>query len=110
MKFKRRSKSRMGIRLSDEHSNYESSYRHRAEECWKKLGALLKCGGRDHRIPDYPMLKDQPRRAQNVPQHQGCLNAVIEVDLPEEEGMGQSFIARVVSTHPTLVSTQYSKP
>ncbi|MQM13729.1 hypothetical protein Taro_046654 [Colocasia esculenta] len=33
---------------------------HRAEECWKKLGACLKCGGRDHRIPDCPMLKDQP--------------------------------------------------
>ncbi|MQL68633.1 hypothetical protein Taro_000933 [Colocasia esculenta] len=40
---------------------------HRAEECWKKLGACLKCGGRDHRIPDCPMLKDQPGRAQNVP-------------------------------------------
>ncbi|MQL69809.1 hypothetical protein Taro_002126 [Colocasia esculenta] len=33
---------------------------HRAEECWKKLGACLKCGGRDHRIPNCPMLKDQP--------------------------------------------------
>ncbi|MQL87612.1 hypothetical protein Taro_020145, partial [Colocasia esculenta] len=40
---------------------------HPAEECWKKLGACLKCGGRDHRIPDCPMLKDQPIRAQNVP-------------------------------------------
>ncbi|MQL72812.1 hypothetical protein Taro_005170 [Colocasia esculenta] len=33
---------------------------HRAEECWKKLGACLRCGGLDHRIPDYPMMKDQP--------------------------------------------------
>ncbi|MQL71257.1 hypothetical protein Taro_003598 [Colocasia esculenta] len=33
---------------------------HRAEECWKKLGACLRCGGRDHRIPDCPMMKDQP--------------------------------------------------
>ncbi|MQL84936.1 hypothetical protein Taro_017436 [Colocasia esculenta] len=39
---------------------------HRAEECWKKLGACLRCGGRDHRIPDCPMLKDQPGKAQNV--------------------------------------------
>ncbi|MQL88588.1 hypothetical protein Taro_021152 [Colocasia esculenta] len=38
---------------------------HRAEECWKKLGACLKCGGRDHRIPDCPMLKDQPGKVQN---------------------------------------------
>ncbi|MQM17609.1 hypothetical protein Taro_050581 [Colocasia esculenta] len=33
---------------------------HRAEEWWKKLGACLRCGGRDHRIPDCPMMKDQP--------------------------------------------------
>ncbi|MQL78990.1 hypothetical protein Taro_011430 [Colocasia esculenta] len=33
---------------------------HRAEECWKKLGACLRCGGRDHRIPDCPVMKDQP--------------------------------------------------
>ncbi|MQL74349.1 hypothetical protein Taro_006700 [Colocasia esculenta] len=32
---------------------------HRAEECWKKLGACLKCRGRDHRIPNCPILKDQ---------------------------------------------------
>ncbi|MQL94284.1 hypothetical protein Taro_026938 [Colocasia esculenta] len=28
---------------------------HQADECWKKLGACLRCGGRDHRIPDCPM-------------------------------------------------------
>ncbi|MQL82082.1 hypothetical protein Taro_014546 [Colocasia esculenta] len=64
---------------------------HRAEECWKKLGACLKCEGRDHRIPDCPMLKDQPGRAQNVPRCQGRLNAVIEADLPEEGGMVEVF-------------------
>ncbi|MQL81933.1 hypothetical protein Taro_014389 [Colocasia esculenta] len=48
---------------------------HRAEECWKKLGACLRCGGHDHRIPDCPMMKDQPGGAQNAPRPQGCLNA-----------------------------------
>ncbi|MQM05660.1 hypothetical protein Taro_038476 [Colocasia esculenta] len=48
---------------------------HRAEECWKKLGACLRCGGRDHRIPDCPMMKDQLGRAQNAPRRQGRLNA-----------------------------------
>ncbi|MQM06268.1 hypothetical protein Taro_039087 [Colocasia esculenta] len=62
---------------------------HRAEECWKKLGACLKCGGRDHRIPHCHMLKDQLGRAQNVPRRQGRLNAIIEADLPEERGMGR---------------------
>ncbi|MQL84447.1 hypothetical protein Taro_016952 [Colocasia esculenta] len=62
---------------------------HRAEECWKKLGVCLKCGGCDHSIPDCPMLKDQPGRVQNVPRRQGRLNAVIEADLPEEGGMGR---------------------
>ncbi|MQM14413.1 hypothetical protein Taro_047344 [Colocasia esculenta] len=38
---------------------------HRAKECWKKLGACLRCGGRDHHIPDCPILKDQPSKAQN---------------------------------------------
>ncbi|MQL91155.1 hypothetical protein Taro_023759 [Colocasia esculenta] len=38
---------------------------HRAEECWKKLGACLRCGGRDHCIPDCPMMKDQPGKAPN---------------------------------------------
>ncbi|MQM16575.1 hypothetical protein Taro_049532, partial [Colocasia esculenta] len=66
---------------------------HRVEECWKKLGACLRCGGRDHHIPDCPMMKDQPGRAQNIPWRQGRLNAVIEADLPEEGGMveGTSF-------------------
>ncbi|MQM11649.1 hypothetical protein Taro_044558 [Colocasia esculenta] len=48
---------------------------HRAEECWKKIGACLRCGGRDHRIPDCPMMKDQPGKTQNVPRRQGRLNA-----------------------------------
>ncbi|MQL85251.1 hypothetical protein Taro_017768 [Colocasia esculenta] len=60
---------------------------HRAKQCWKKLGACLRCGGRDHRIPDCPMMKDKPGRAQNAPRRQGRLNAVIEADLPEEGGM-----------------------
>ncbi|MQM17364.1 hypothetical protein Taro_050338 [Colocasia esculenta] len=66
---------------------------HRAKEFWKKLGACLRCGGRDHRIPDCPMLKDQPGRAQNVPRRQGRLNVVIEAGLPDEGGMveGTSF-------------------
>ncbi|MQL99732.1 hypothetical protein Taro_032459 [Colocasia esculenta] len=65
---------------------------HRAGECWKKLGACLRCGGRDHRIPDYPMMKDQPGRAQNVPRRQGRLNAVIEADLPNKGDMVEGLL------------------
>ncbi|MQL95725.1 hypothetical protein Taro_028391 [Colocasia esculenta] len=65
---------------------------HQAEECWKKLRACLRCGGRDHRILDCPMMKDQPGGAQNAPQRQGRLNAVIEADLPEEGGMVEGTI------------------
>ncbi|MQL85712.1 hypothetical protein Taro_018236 [Colocasia esculenta] len=74
---------------------------HRAEECWKKLGECLKCGGRDHCIPDCPMLKDLPGRAQNVPRRQGCLNAVIEADLPEEGGMVEGTIS--IHSQPAFV-------
>ncbi|MQM10991.1 hypothetical protein Taro_043889 [Colocasia esculenta] len=70
-----------------ENCRFCDKLRHRAEECWKKLGACLRCGGRDHRIPNCPMLKDQPGKAQNVPRHQGRLNAVVEADLPKEGGM-----------------------
>ncbi|MQL82238.1 hypothetical protein Taro_014708, partial [Colocasia esculenta] len=43
---------------------------HQAEECWKKLGACLRCGGRDPRIPDCPMMKEQPGKGQIVPRTQ----------------------------------------
>ncbi|MQL75761.1 hypothetical protein Taro_008136 [Colocasia esculenta] len=74
---------------------------HRVEECWKKLGACLRCGGRDHRIPDYPMLKDQPGKAQTIPRHQGRLNAVVEADLPEEGGMVEGTI--LIHSQPAFV-------
>ncbi|MQL92380.1 hypothetical protein Taro_024996 [Colocasia esculenta] len=74
---------------------------HRAEECWKKLGAWLRCGSRDHRILDCPMMKDQPGRAQNAPRRQGRLNAVIEADLPEEGGMVEGTIS--IHSPPTFV-------
>ncbi|MQL75377.1 hypothetical protein Taro_007740 [Colocasia esculenta] len=74
---------------------------HRAEECWKKLGACLRCGGRDHHIPDCPMMKDQPGRAQNVPLRQGCLNAILEADLPEEGGMVEGTIS--IHSQPAFV-------
>ncbi|MQM07051.1 hypothetical protein Taro_039885 [Colocasia esculenta] len=50
---------------------------HQAEEYWKKLGACLKCRGSDHCIPDCPMLKDQPGRAQNVPRRQGRVEGLL---------------------------------
>ncbi|MQL67834.1 hypothetical protein Taro_000099 [Colocasia esculenta] len=74
---------------------------HRAEKCWKKLGACLRCGGRDHRIPDCPMMKDQLGRAQNATRRQGRLNAVIEADLPEEGGMVESTIS--IHSQPAFV-------
>ncbi|MQL97767.1 hypothetical protein Taro_030465 [Colocasia esculenta] len=48
-----------GRQLS-ENCKFSDKPRHRAEECWKKVGACLRCGGHDHRIPDCPMMKDQP--------------------------------------------------
>ncbi|MQL86794.1 hypothetical protein Taro_019326 [Colocasia esculenta] len=78
---------KMEGRLLVENCKFCDKPGHRAEECWKKLGVSLRCGGRDHRIPDCPMMKDQSGKAPNVPRWQGRLNAVIEADLPEEGGM-----------------------
>ncbi|MQM02145.1 hypothetical protein Taro_034911, partial [Colocasia esculenta] len=60
-----------------------------------------KVEGRDHRIPDCPMLKDQPGRVQNVPRRQGRLNAVIEADLPDEGGMVEGTIS--IHSQPAFV-------
>ncbi|MQL75771.1 hypothetical protein Taro_008158 [Colocasia esculenta] len=75
---------------------------HRAEECWKKLGACLRCGGRDHRIPDCPMIKDQPGRAQNGFSVDTTWANVDTLSQHSPEGvLGRSL----VSTLPDLVST-----
>ncbi|MQL89999.1 hypothetical protein Taro_022583, partial [Colocasia esculenta] len=66
-----------------------------------KLEACLRCGGRDHRIPYWPMLKDKRGKAQNVPRHQGRLNAIVEVDLPEEGGMVEGTIS--IHSQPAFV-------
>ncbi|MQL97238.1 hypothetical protein Taro_029924 [Colocasia esculenta] len=34
---------------------------HTAEECWRKVGACLRCGSREHHIPDFPMLKENEK-------------------------------------------------
>ncbi|MQL70070.1 hypothetical protein Taro_002365 [Colocasia esculenta] len=49
-----------------EYCNFCNKPRYRAEECWKKAGACLRCGNRDHRLPNCPMLKDQAGRNQGV--------------------------------------------
>ncbi|MQM17682.1 hypothetical protein Taro_050657, partial [Colocasia esculenta] len=56
---------------------------HQADKCWKKAGACLRCGSHEHRIPSYPMLKDQAGRNQGVVKHQGRVNAVTQAELPE---------------------------
>ncbi|MQL68889.1 hypothetical protein Taro_001165 [Colocasia esculenta] len=59
---------------------------HRVDACWKKVGACLRCGSHDHRIPNCPKLKDQTRGNQRVPKRQGTLNIVIQVGFPTEGG------------------------
>ncbi|MQM01088.1 hypothetical protein Taro_033839 [Colocasia esculenta] len=49
-----------------EYCNFCNKLGHRAEECWKKAGACLRCGSRDHRLSNCPMLKDQVARNQGV--------------------------------------------
>ncbi|MQM15768.1 hypothetical protein Taro_048718 [Colocasia esculenta] len=49
-----------------EYCNFCNKSGHRAEECWKKAGACLRCGSHDHRLPNCPMLKDQAGRNQGV--------------------------------------------
>ncbi|MQL80288.1 hypothetical protein Taro_012734 [Colocasia esculenta] len=47
-----------------EYCNFFNKPGHRADECWKKAGACLRCGNHDHRLPNCPMLKDQAGRNQ----------------------------------------------
>ncbi|MQM21500.1 hypothetical protein Taro_054542 [Colocasia esculenta] len=34
---------------------------HTAKECWRKEGACLRCGSREHHIPDCPLLKENEK-------------------------------------------------
>ncbi|MQL68777.1 hypothetical protein Taro_001064 [Colocasia esculenta] len=45
---------------------------HTADECWRKAGACLPYGSREHRIPECLLLKQNERRP-NVPKKQGRL-------------------------------------
>ncbi|MQM03177.1 hypothetical protein Taro_035951, partial [Colocasia esculenta] len=47
-----------------EYCNFCNKPGHRAEECWKKAGACLRCGNRDHHLPNCPMLKDHAGRVE----------------------------------------------
>ncbi|MQL79304.1 hypothetical protein Taro_011742 [Colocasia esculenta] len=66
-----------------EYCNFCNKPGHRAEECWKKAGACLRCGSRDHRLSNCPMLKDQAGRNQGVVKRQGRVNAITPAELPE---------------------------
>ncbi|MQM09705.1 hypothetical protein Taro_042583 [Colocasia esculenta] len=35
---------------------------HTTKECWRKAGACLHCGSREHRIPECPLLKENEKR------------------------------------------------
>ncbi|MQL84396.1 hypothetical protein Taro_016891 [Colocasia esculenta] len=56
---------------------------HQADKCWKKAGACLRCRSQEHRIPNYPMLRDQVGRNQGVVKRQRHVNAITPVELPE---------------------------
>ncbi|MQL76638.1 hypothetical protein Taro_009033 [Colocasia esculenta] len=57
---------------------------HTADECWRKVGAYLRCGSREHRIPECPLLKENERRP-NAPKKQGQLQALHDEE-PAMEG------------------------
>ncbi|MQM14873.1 hypothetical protein Taro_047809 [Colocasia esculenta] len=56
---------------------------HTAEECWRKAGACLRCGSRENRIPECPLLKKNEKllMGQKKP---GRLHALQEVETTEE--------------------------
>ncbi|MQL69455.1 hypothetical protein Taro_001736 [Colocasia esculenta] len=43
---------------------------HTTDECWRKARACLRCGSREHRIPECPLLKEN-ERSPNAPKKQG---------------------------------------
>ncbi|MQM15522.1 hypothetical protein Taro_048468 [Colocasia esculenta] len=59
---------------------------HTADECWRKVGACLCCGSREHRIPECPLRKEHERRL-NAPKKQGRLQALHNEEPTEEGGM-----------------------
>ncbi|MQL69850.1 hypothetical protein Taro_002171 [Colocasia esculenta] len=46
---------------------------HTAAECWRKAGACLRCGNRNHRIFKCPVLKEQEKEKQRGSETRDCL-------------------------------------
>ncbi|MQL86380.1 hypothetical protein Taro_018911 [Colocasia esculenta] len=69
--------------MTVEYCNFCNKPGHKANKCWKKAGAWLRCGSHEHRIPNCLMLKDQAGRNQGVVKRQGRVNAVMQAKLPE---------------------------
>ncbi|MQM06852.1 hypothetical protein Taro_039682 [Colocasia esculenta] len=47
---------------SKSHCKHCNKPDHTADECWRKVGTCLRCGSREHRIPECPLLKENERR------------------------------------------------
>ncbi|MQM01292.1 hypothetical protein Taro_034047 [Colocasia esculenta] len=56
---------------------------HTADECWRKAEACLRCGSREHRIPECPMLKEN-EKCTAMPKKQGRLQALHNEETIEE--------------------------
>ncbi|MQL86259.1 hypothetical protein Taro_018794 [Colocasia esculenta] len=75
----------------------------KAENCWRRLGACLKCGSTQHRIPDCPMIKSAPVKPnpQARQPKQGRIQAIqkVEPESPQEGRLIEGTL--IVNSKPT---------
>ncbi|MQL99942.1 hypothetical protein Taro_032676 [Colocasia esculenta] len=59
---------------------------HMADECWRKVGACLRYGSREHHTPECPLLTENERHP-NAPKKQGRLQALHDEEPAMEGGV-----------------------
>ncbi|MQM17479.1 hypothetical protein Taro_050451 [Colocasia esculenta] len=80
-KHKRGDQSHNAIQPFKEKCWHCSRMGHKAEECWRKAGACLRCGSKDHQISVCPQLeKKAPQRQASTPWTPTLIPASNDVD------------------------------
>ncbi|MQL67905.1 hypothetical protein Taro_000159 [Colocasia esculenta] len=66
---------------------------HTADECWRKVGACLHCGSREHRIPECPLLKENERHKRPM----SLVSAIKAHNMMRKGEDGSTYVAPALS-------------
>ncbi|MQL97832.1 hypothetical protein Taro_030531 [Colocasia esculenta] len=85
---------------------------HTTDECWRKVGACLCCGSREHRIPECPLLKENERRPNVRPRKRltlkrtGMIKSEVKSTLDARDGLIDTLRAQLAGTEAQLMEAR----